>query len=95
MASSLRNKKFANVSGDSLRADEANFLAAHFPALVILLGANRKRSLTLYLKNLNEDLKRKTIVLLDDGFQHLQIKRDIDIVLLAKKRNSLESSKYL
>ncbi|HLE04669.1 MAG TPA: tetraacyldisaccharide 4'-kinase, partial [Anaerolineales bacterium] len=58
-------------------ADEAYLLARHLPGVAVLTGADRYRVGQLAL----EQLKCEVIVL-DDGFQHLRLHRDLDIVLL-------------
>ena len=58
-------------------ADEAYLLARHLPGVAVLTGADRYRVGQVAL----EELKCGVIVL-DDGFQHLRLYRDLDIVLL-------------
>jgi tetraacyldisaccharide 4'-kinase len=58
-------------------ADEAYLLARHLPGVAVLTGADRFRVGQVAI----EELQCGTIVL-DDGFQHLRIHRDLDIVLV-------------
>lgn len=56
--------------------DEPCLLAASLPGVDVVVGADRFASGTRYLETHGCDL-----FLLDDGFQHLQLHRDVDIVL--------------
>ena len=57
--------------------DEASLLAQALPGVPIILGADRVRAATLALSNHGADL-----CILDDGYQHLRLHRDLDILLL-------------
>lgn len=57
--------------------DEPHLLARKLPGLMVVIGANRYQAGLLALKELKPD-----IFILDDGFQHLRLKRDLDILLL-------------
>ncbi|MFI5390338.1 MAG: tetraacyldisaccharide 4'-kinase [Bacteriovoracales bacterium] len=57
--------------------DEAVLLFNSNPEIDIIVGKKRSQNLEKYYPQINSD-----VVLLDDGFQHLAIKRDLDIVLL-------------
>lgn len=57
--------------------DEAILLINGNSDLDIIVGKKRSRNLEKFYNQINSD-----VVLLDDGFQHLAIKRDLDIVLL-------------
>ena len=57
--------------------DEATLFIGSNPDLDIIVGKNRAQNLEKYYPKINSD-----VILLDDGFQHLKIKRDLDIVLL-------------
>jgi tetraacyldisaccharide 4'-kinase len=61
--------------------DEPYLLAATVPGLMVAVGANRWRAGVLALAQLTPD-----IFILDDGFQHLRIKRDLNILLLDCRR---------
>ena len=64
-------------------ADEPLMLAAAHPNAVVLIDPKRKRAAELLFK---ESLfpAPPDLVLLDDGFQHRAIRRDLDLVLLDK-----------
>lgn len=57
--------------------DEALLLARSLPGIPVIVG--RKRSET---GQLAIDLFKPQVLLLDDGFQHWQLARDLDIVLI-------------
>jgi len=61
--------------------DEPCLLAQKVPGLMVVIGADRYRAGLLALRELNPDL-----CILDDGFQHLRLKRDLDILLLDASR---------
>ena len=65
--------------------DEPCLLADMLPGLVVVMGSDRFRAGTLAMERFNPD-----IFILDDGFQHLKLRRDLDIVLLdaAKPRGN-------
>jgi len=57
--------------------DEPYLLASSIPGLMVIIGADRYQAGLLALKLLKPD-----IVLLDDGFQHIRLQRDLNILLL-------------
>ncbi|HBG05004.1 MAG: tetraacyldisaccharide 4'-kinase [Geobacteraceae bacterium GWC2_58_44] len=57
--------------------DEPYLLAQKVPGLMVVIGADRYQAGLLALKELNPD-----IFILDDGFQHLRLRRDLNILLL-------------
>jgi tetraacyldisaccharide 4'-kinase len=57
--------------------DEPCLLAGKLPGLMVVIGADRYRAGLRALEELKPDL-----VLLDDGFQHLRLQRDLNILLL-------------
>jgi tetraacyldisaccharide 4'-kinase len=57
--------------------DEPYLLAKAVPGLMVVMGADRYSAGTLAMERLSPD-----IFLLDDGFQHLRLRRDLDILLL-------------
>lgn len=57
--------------------DEPYLLAKTLPGVVVAVGSNRSES-----GKKVEKLYEPTVVLLDDGFQHWALRRDIDIVLI-------------
>ena len=57
--------------------DEPYLLASTIPGLMVVIGANRYQAGTLAMQQLQPD-----IFLLDDGYQHLQLHRDLNLLLL-------------
>jgi tetraacyldisaccharide 4'-kinase len=57
--------------------DEPYLLANSVPGLMVVIGADRHEAGLLAMKELKPDL-----FILDDGFQHLRLKRDLNILLL-------------
>nr|WP_223924092.1 tetraacyldisaccharide 4'-kinase [Geobacter sp. AOG2] len=57
--------------------DEPYLLASTVPGLMVVMGTDRHRAGMLAMEQLSPD-----IFLLDDGFQHLRLRRDLDILLL-------------
>ena len=58
-------------------SDEAAMLQSRLPSIPVLVGPNRIRNAQEFLKNNSADL-----FLLDDGFQHLQVSRDLNILTI-------------
>lgn len=58
-------------------ADEAVLLARNLPGVIILTGPDRARLIRFAI----EQYKTRCI-LMDDGFQHLRVQRDLDLVLV-------------
>ena len=71
--------------GASVRAgldtagDEPLLLARALPGVIILVGANRFQS-----GRLAETQMHATVHLLDDGFQHVKLERDVDLLLMSE-----------
>lgn len=61
--------------------DEPFLLAEAVPGLMVLIGSDRYRAGIKALEQLNPD-----ILILDDGFQHLRLRRDLNILLLDGRR---------
>ncbi|GFO65535.1 tetraacyldisaccharide 4'-kinase [Geomonas paludis] len=57
--------------------DEPCQLAGMLPGLMVVIGSNRYRAGLHALEKLNPD-----VFILDDGYQHLKLKRDLNILLL-------------
>ena len=64
-----------------LHADEALMQSNYLPKIPIIIGAKRYAAANFFMKR----KPAPDIWLLDDGFQHLRIKRDIDLVLVDDK----------
>lgn len=61
--------------------DEPCLLADMLPGLIVVMGSNRYQAGVLAQEQFNPD-----IFILDDGFQHLRLQRDLDILLLDAAR---------
>ena len=61
--------------------DEPFLLADTVPGLAVVVGADRYRAGLLAMERLAPD-----IFILDDGFQHLRLQRDLNILLLDSRR---------
>lgn len=57
--------------------DEPYLLACTIPGLMVVIGADRHEAGLLAINRLSPE-----IFILDDGFQHLRLQRDLDILLL-------------
>lgn len=60
--------------------DEPYLLAKRLPTVPIIIGKNRVKSAKYAIDKFGTE-----IIILDDGFQHWQLKRDLDIVLIDGK----------
>lgn len=63
--------------GVSEGGDEPQLLARNLPDVPVLVGKNRFITGSYAIKNFGVD-----VIILDDGFQHLQLKRDLDIAVI-------------
>jgi len=61
--------------------DEPCLLADQLPGLIVIMGSDRYRAGCLALERFNPD-----IFILDDGFQHQRLKRDLDILLMDRAK---------
>ena len=61
--------------------DEPCLLAKSVPGLIVVIGSNRYQAGLVALERLKPD-----ILLLDDGFQHIRLHRDLNILLLDAAR---------
>ncbi len=71
----LKPKKFLVAQADEF-GDECLIYARRMKKGAILVGKNRSQNLDFYFHKENPD-----VIILDDGFQHLKIERDLNIVL--------------
>jgi tetraacyldisaccharide 4'-kinase len=63
---------------DSLQSgDEAQMLARQLVSIPVMVGADRYRTGLAAVKRFKPD-----VLVLDDGFQHIRLQRDLDLVLL-------------
>ena len=65
------------LAGPKEAGDEAFMLAKNLPSVAVIVGQDRFRSGELAIR----DLGAQTLIL-DDGFQHLALQRDLDVVLI-------------
>lgn len=71
--------------GPSEAGDEAFLMAERLNGVPIIKGADRYRSGLLAIESLKSqipDSGSRIVFILDDGFQHWSLKRDVDIVLI-------------
>ncbi len=69
------------IRADVARAgDEPLMLARHLPGVPVLVSSNRYLSGTLAEHHFGT-----TVHVLDDGFQHLQLDRDVDLVIVGRE----------
>jgi tetraacyldisaccharide 4'-kinase len=84
---SLQGKVSIVADGDTIlltpveAGDEPYMLACSVPGLSVVIGADRYRAGLLALERLNPD-----ILILDDGFQHQRLRRDMNLLLLDCKK---------
>jgi len=65
------------LSDSESAGDEAYMLAKKLSGIPVIAGKDRVAASKLACKHFNTE-----IIILDDGFQHLRLKRDIDVVLI-------------
>ena len=65
------------LMGPQLAGDEPYLIACNLGKIPVIVGKNRFAAGTLAHEKFRSD-----VIVLDDGFQHLRLKRDIDLVLL-------------
>ncbi len=83
-------RSHTNADGET-RSDEAEEYARSAPGAMVVVGANRHARLTEALsKPETRDWIRDAVVILDDGFQHRQLGRAMDIVLVDATRHGLD-----
>lgn len=61
--------------------DEPFLLACRNPALVVIVASKRKEGVAVAVNDCGAE-----VIILDDGFQHLAVRRDLDMVLLDSGR---------
>ncbi len=69
------------LMGPDSSGDEPFMMAARLNSIPVVVGQNRYNAGLLAIRNFNPD-----IILLDDGFQHRKLFRDIDLLLLDSGR---------
>ncbi len=60
-----------------LYGDEPSLIAQKFPQVPVFIGPNKLETCLEVERQMNPD-----IILIDDGFQHIRLHRDVDIVLI-------------
>ena len=75
---------FGNHYYKNLGADEALMQSKMLPDVAVIVGAKRSAAAKEFLANLDEN-ESPEVFILDDGFQHRNIERDLDIVLFKKE----------
>jgi tetraacyldisaccharide 4'-kinase len=73
------------AAGPDVVGDEPYLMAKRLPHIPVIVGRNR-----IHPVRAATDLFQSNVVILDDGFQHLALKRDADIVLI----NGLEDRMF-
>lgn len=61
--------------------DEPYLLASTIPGLMVVIGSDRYRAGQLAIERLSPD-----VILLDDGYQHMRLHRDLNILLMDCRR---------
>lgn len=64
-------------NASELYGDEPSLIAQKFPQIPVFVGPNKLQTCIAV-----EKLENPDIILVDDGFQHIRLHRDIDIVLI-------------
>jgi tetraacyldisaccharide 4'-kinase len=65
------------LTGADVAGDEPVLLSQQLPDVCVVVGGNRRETGTIALEQLGAD-----VILLDDGFQHRWLRRDLDILVL-------------
>ena len=73
-----------NIKNWQLVGDEPALLAEKLPDIPIVVDENRYRGGVYITKHFNPD-----VIILDDGFQHRTLDRDLDIVLLNSNQSGI------
>jgi len=74
--------------GSSGESDEAAAYRRRFPDVPVVAKANRIHGLIeLFGRQYKDELDHSDCIVLDDGFQHRQIARDLDVVLVDASRD--------
>jgi tetraacyldisaccharide 4'-kinase len=88
----LRGYRAARVGTSSeVISDEAAEYASTAPMAKVVVGARRREALMAELGAMTaENWRNRAAVLLDDGFQHRQLARELDVVLVDATRPGLD-----
>lgn len=82
LAQAFSDKKVAILSRSYGALDEPKLLARRLPSAKVFVGKNRAKLAKEIARNFD-------LILLDDGFQHRKLHRDIDIVLALPEKHYL------
>jgi tetraacyldisaccharide 4'-kinase len=74
------------IHGDGFAGDEAMELSLALPQVPIVIGANRFEA-AMKAKSILPEVQAVTHWIMDDGFQHRKLWRDVDVVLLPADRD--------
>ncbi|MFM7261982.1 MAG: tetraacyldisaccharide 4'-kinase [bacterium] len=87
----LRGYRAARDAHGSVRSDEADEYESTAPEAKVVVGPRRREELIAVLgSTASEAWRSRAAVILDDGFQHRQLARDLDIVLVDATRPALD-----
>ena len=87
----LRGYRAARDARGVIRSDEADEYESTAPEAKVVVGARRREELLSVLGSAaSEAWRSRAVVVLDDGFQHRQLARDLDIVLVDATRPALD-----
>lgn len=81
-SSGIRTRRVTENSAPSEVGDEPLLLKKNLPFAEVYVGSNRYGSYLQFRSENKIPNDQKVFVLLDDGFQHHALKRDLDLVLL-------------
>ena len=70
--------------------DEAYLLAKNLPGVAVIIGSDRSKTGSYAIKKFGVD-----VLILDDGYQHWKLYRDLDIVLIDAAANSFGNNYIL
>jgi tetraacyldisaccharide 4'-kinase len=87
----LRGYRAARDAHGLVRSDEADEYETTAPEARVVVGARRREELESVLgAAASEAWRARAVVVLDDGFQHRQLARDLDIVLVDATKPALD-----
>ncbi|MCE2885005.1 MAG: tetraacyldisaccharide 4'-kinase [Planctomycetaceae bacterium] len=87
----LRGYRAARDARGVVHSDEADEYETTAPEAKVVVGARRREELLSVLGSAaSEAWRPRAVVVLDDGFQHRQLARDLDIVLVDATRPALD-----
>lgn len=79
----LKGARVAGAGNSTAKPDEAMMQSEVLPEVPIVVGARRYAAAKMWLKYCQEErIACPDVWILDDGFQHRKLKRDLDMVLI-------------